>query len=336
MPATDDESATRPRPAAQSPVHPNELIHPNEHGAKNPARVDITETHVRSSGSSAAFLVAALLLAAMAGSIALIVTGAIAVKAGGPLAVLRIVVGTIGVVIASLLATSLAIVSPGETSVRQFFGKYVGTARRTGLILVPPLTLGKKVSIKVHNFETHELKVNDLDGNPVNIAAIVVWQVADTAQAKYAVEDHIDFVRVQSEAALRHIAMSHPYDNQDTTITLRGDTEVIAQEMANEVAARIALAGLRVVETRISSLAYASEIAQAMLQRQQAAAIIAAREKIVEGAVTMVQDALNQLEAADVVVLDDERRAAMVSNLLVVLCGESRATPIVNTGSLYQ
>ena len=218
----------------------------------------------------------------------------------------------------------------------EFLGSYIGTVRKPGLWFVVPFVVQKKVSVKVHNFETHELKVNDADGNPINIAAIVVWQVADTAQAKYAVEDHIDFVRVQSEAALRHIAMSHPYDNQDTTITLRGDTEVIAREMADEVAARIALAGLRVVETRISSLAYASEIAQAMLQRQQAAAIIAAREKIVEGAVSMVQDALNQLEAADVVVLDDERRAAMVSNLLVVLCGDSRATPIVNAGSLYQ
>ena len=242
----------------------------------------------------------------------------------------------IGALAVAVLASGVCMLSPGEAKVLEFFGSYVGTVRKPGLWFVVPFVVQKKISVKVHNFETHELKVNDADGNPINIAAIVVWQVADTAQAKYAVEDHIDFVRVQSEAALRHIAMSHPYDNQDTTITLRGDTEVIAKEMADEVAARIALAGLRVVETRISSLAYASEIAQAMLQRQQAAAIIAAREKIVEGAVSMVQDALNQLEAADVVVLDDERRAAMVSNLLVVLCGDSRATPIVNAGSLYQ
>ncbi len=242
----------------------------------------------------------------------------------------------IGALALAVLASGLCMLSPGDAKVLEFFGSYIGTIRKPGLWFVKPFSVKKKISVKVRNFETHELKVNDADGNPINIAAIVVWQVADTAQAKYAVEDHIDFVRVQSEAALRHIAMSHPYDNQDTEITLRGDTEVIAQEMANEVAERIALAGLRVVETRISSLAYASEIAQAMLQRQQAAAIIAAREKIVEGAVTMVQDALNQLEAADVVVLDDERRAAMVSNLLVVLCGDSRATPIVNAGSLYQ
>ena len=242
----------------------------------------------------------------------------------------------IGALALAVLASGLCMLSPGDAKVLEFFGSYIGTIRKPGLWFVKPFSVKKKISVKVRNFETHELKVNDADGNPINIAAIVVWQVADTAQAKYAVEDHIDFVRVQSEAALRHIAMSHPYDNQDTEITLRGDTEVIAQEMANEVAERIALAGLRVVETRISSLAYASEIAQAMLQRQQAAAIIAAREKIVEGAVTMVQDALNQLEAADVVVLDDERRVAMVSNLLVVLCGDSRATPIVNAGSLYQ
>ena len=257
------------------------------------------------------------------------------VRADAPRPLALVLIGS-GILLAVLIASGLCMLSPGEAKVLEFLGSYVGTIRKPGLWLTVPFTVRKKISVKVHNFETHELKVNDADGNPINIAAIVVWQVADTAQAKYAVEDHIDFVRVQSEAALRHIAMSHPYDNQNTAITLRGDTEVIAKEMADEVAARIALAGLRVVETRISSLAYASEIAQAMLQRQQAAAIIAARETIVEGAVSMVQDALTQLEAADVVVLDDERRAAMVSNLLVVLCGDSRATPIVNTGSLYQ
>ena len=278
---------------------------------------------------------------ALAAGLALVVAVGLAalgvglVRADAPRPLALVLIGS-GILLAVLIASGLCMLSPGEAKVLEFLGSYVGTIRKPGLWLTVPFTVRKKISVKVHNFETHELKVNDADGNPINIAAIVVWQVADTAQAKYAVEDHIDFVRVQSEAALRHIAMSHPYDNQNTAITLRGDTEVIAKEMADEVAARIALAGLRVVETRISSLAYASEIAQAMLQRQQAAAIIAAREKIVEGAVSMVQDALTQLEAADVVVLDDERRAAMVSNLLVVLCGDSRATPIVNTGSLYQ
>ena len=273
------------------------------------------------------------LLGALVGAGA-ITLGLLAIAADST--VLGVIALVVGFLLMLVCLLGLCLVSPGDAKVLEFFGSYIGTIRKPGLWFVKPFSVKKKISVKVRNFETHELKVNDADGNPINIAAIVVWQVADTAQAKYAVEDHIDFVRVQSEAALRHIAMSHPYDNQDTEITLRGDTEVIAQEMANEVAERIALAGLRVVETRISSLAYASEIAQAMLQRQQAAAIIAAREKIVEGAVTMVQDALNQLEAADVVVLEDERRAAMVSNLLVVLCGDSRATPIVNAGSLYQ
>ena len=264
------------------------------------------------------------LLGALVGAGA-ITLGLLAIAADST--VLGVIALVVGFLLMLVCLLGLCLVSPGDAKVLEFFGSYIGTIRKPGLWFVKPFSVKKKISVKVRNFETHELKVNDADGNPINIAAIVVWQVADTAQAKYAVEDHIDFVRVQSEAALRHIAMSHPYDNQDTEITLRGDTEVIAQEMANEVAERIALAGLRVVETRISSLAYASEIAQAMLQRQQAAAIIAAREKIVEGAVTMVQDALNQLEAADVVVLDDERRAAMVSNLLVVLCGDSRQHP---------
>ncbi len=244
--------------------------------------------------------------------------------------------GGLLIVLAVLLATGISVVSPGDTRVLQFFGRYVGTLRRSGLQLNMPLVMGRKVSVKVRNFETNELKVNDADGNPVNIAAIVVWQVADTAKAVFAVEDYREFVRVQSEAALRHVASSHPYDNAGPgEESLRGSTDVVAAELAAEVAARIAIAGLEVVETRISSLAYAPEIAHAMLQRQQAAAVIAAREKIVEGAVSMVEGALRQLEADDVVALDEERKAAMVSNLLVVLCGSSQATPVVNTGSLY-
>ncbi len=244
--------------------------------------------------------------------------------------------GALLVVVAALLGTGISVVSPGDTRVLQFFGRYVGTLRSAGLQLNLPLVVGRKVSVKVRNFETNELKVNDADGNPVNIAAIIVWQVADTAKAVFAVEDYPEFVRVQSEAALRHVASSHPYDNAGPgEESLRGSTDVVAAELAAEVAARIAIAGLEVVEARISSLAYAPEIAHAMLQRQQAAAVIAAREKIVEGAVSMVEGALRQLEADDVVALDEERKAAMVSNLLVVLCGSSQATPVVNTGSLY-
>ena len=249
---------------------------------------------------------------------------------------MRMFLSMLAFLLAMVMFSSLTIISPGDTKVIQFFGRYIGTIRRAGLLMTVPFTTKKKVSVKVRNFETNELKVNDADGNPVNIAAIVVWQVADTAKSVFAVEQYDEFVAVQSESALRHVATSHPYDYAGPgEESLRGSTELVAQELADEVAARIAIAGLEVVETRISSLAYAPEIAQAMLQRQQASAIIAAREKIVEGAVTMVQRALERLENDDVVTLDDERKASMVSNLLVVLTSESRVTPVVNAGSLY-
>lgn len=244
--------------------------------------------------------------------------------------------GTILLLAGIFTFSALAVVSPGETKVLQLFGRYVGTVRRNGLVLTPPLTTRRRISVRVRNFETSGLKVNDADGNPVDIAAIVVWRVSDTAHASFAVESFTDFVEVQAEAALRHVATSHPYDNADEgEATLRGSTEQVSHELEVEVAARVAIAGVEVVEARISHLAYAPEIAQAMLQRQQAGAIIAAREKIVEGAVSMVETALDRLEQDDVVTLDEERKAAMVSNLLVVLCGDSRATPVVNAGSLY-
>ena len=248
----------------------------------------------------------------------------------------RMFLSMLAFLLSMVMFSSLTIISPGDTKVIQFFGRYIGTIRKAGLLMTVPFTTKKKVSVKVRNFETNELKVNDADGNPVNIAAIVVWQVADTAKSVFAVEQYDEFVAVQSESALRHVATTHPYDNGEAgEETLRGSTELVAQELADEVAARISIAGLEVVETRISSLAYAPEIAQAMLQRQQASAIIAAREKIVEGAVTMVQRALERLESDNVVTLDDERKASMVSNLLVVLTSESRVTPVVNAGSLY-
>ena len=276
-----------------------------------------------------------LTFALLAGGVALAIMGGIRLEAGEAGAAL-LVGGTILLLLASVAMTSLTIVQPGETRVVIFFGNYIGTIRKAGLHTTVPLTTKTKVSVRVHNFETNDLKVNDSDGNPVNIAAIVVWQVADTAKSAFAVENFQEFVSVQSESALRHVATSTPYDNAAPgEETLRGSTELIADELAHEVADRIAIAGLEVIETRISSLAYAPEIAQVMLQRQQASAVIAAREKIVEGAVTMVQRALERLEADDIVVLDDERKAAMVSNLLVVLCSGSPATPVVNTGSLY-
>ena len=257
-------------------------------------------------------------------------------EAGEGGGITRIIAGIILFLFVLILMTSLAVISPGQTSVRQFFGKYIGTVRRTGLVLVPPLTNGKRVSVKVHNFETNELKVNDSDGNPVNIAAIVVWQVADTARAVFAVEEYEEFIKAQAESALRHVATTHPYDEPGPGETsLRGGTDLVSAELAEEVANRVALAGLEIVEVRISSLAYAPEIAQAMLQRQQAGAVIAAREQIVEGAVTMVDQALKRLEDNDIVDLDDERKAQMVSNLLVVLCSDTRTQPVVNAGSLY-
>jgi regulator of protease activity HflC (stomatin/prohibitin superfamily) len=293
-------------------------------------RVEIAEREAWSAGSGPALLV--LLL-----GIALIVVMVVAFTLAGVEEDGVLALGGVLALILSILAfASLSVVSPGQTRVLQFFGRYIGTIRRTGLVVAMPLTRRRRVSVRVRNFETNELKVNDADGNPVNIAAIVVWQVADTARATFAVEDYTDFVRVQSESALRHVAMSHPYDHADEgENSLRGATDVVSAEIATEVAARVVIAGVEVVEARISNLAYAPEIAQAMLQRQQAGAIIAARERIVDGAVGMVEQALARLEADDVVVLDDERKAAMVSNLLVVLCGDSRATPIVNTGSLY-
>lgn len=326
MPDTPDEQNA---PAAATP-------HGNAPGPTT-ARVDITERPARAAGPGAAFLALILCLALIIGAIAAIVRVAIDADAGRPAAV-ALAVGASAVVVLALLLmfTGLVVVVPGQTSVRQFFGRYIGTVRRPGIALVPPLTSGKKVSVRVHNFETSEIKVNDLDGNPIDIAAIVVWQVADTARAVFAVEAYEEFIKAQAESALRHVATIHPYDEPGPGETsLRGGTDLVSAELAAEVAARVALAGLEIVEVRISSLAYAPEIAQAMLQRQQAGAVIAAREQIVEGAVTMVDQALKRLETDDIVTMDDERRAQMVSNLLVVLCSDQRTQPVVNTGSLY-
>jgi hypothetical protein len=239
-------------------------------------------------------------------------------------------------VAACVIASSLVIVQPGETRVVRFFGSYVGTVRRTGLSWILPLADRRKVSIRVRNFETNHLKVNDADGNPVEIASIVVWQVADTSRALYAVDDYLNFVRVQAESALRHVATTHPYDDPaDDSPSLRSSTDIVAGELAAELAERVAIAGVEIVEVRISHLAYAPEIAQAMLRRQQASAVVAARTRIVDGAVGMVELALDRLSERGIVDLDEERKAAMVSNLMVVLCGDQPASPVVNTGTLY-
>jgi hypothetical protein len=240
------------------------------------------------------------------------------------------------IVVAAVISTSLVIVQPGHTKVVRFFGSYVGTIRRTGLWWIVPLADRRSLSIRVRNFETNHLKVNDADGNPVEIAAIVVWQVADTSRAVYAVDDYDNFVRVQAESALRHVATTRPYDDPAGEGTsLRGSVDVVAEELAREVAQRVAIAGVEIVEVRISHLAYAPEIAQAMLRRQQANAVVAARARIVEGSVGMVEMALARLDEHGIVELDEERKAAMVSNLLVVLCADQPASPVVNAGTLY-
>jgi regulator of protease activity HflC (stomatin/prohibitin superfamily) len=245
-------------------------------------------------------------------------------------------VAIVPVVAGVVILASLVIVQPGQTRVVRFFGSYVGTVRRTGLSWLLPLTDRRNVSIRVRNFETNHLKVNDADGNPVEIASIVVWQVADTSHALFAVDDYLNFVRVQAESALRHVATTHPYDHpEEEGLSLRGSTDIVAGELAEEMAQRVAIAGVEIVEVRISHLAYASEIAQAMLRRQQANAVVAARSRIVDGAVGMVEMALARLSERGIVDLDEERKAAMVSNLMVVLCGDQPASPVVNTGTLY-
>ena len=247
--------------------------------------------------------------------------------------------GTLGALIllaVLICAPGLFVVAPNEGRVLLLFGKYKGTVRQDGWYWVNPFHSKTRVSLRVRNFETERLKVNDLDGNPVEIAAVVVWKVVDTAEACFEVDDYVNYVHVQSESALRNLATHYPYDTDaEEQISLRGNTDQVAEKLRDEIQDRLKRAGVDVVEARISHLAYAPEIASAMLQRQQAGAIIAARQKIVEGAVGMVQMALEQLRQDEIVELDEERKAAMVSNLLVVLCGERATQPVVNTGSLY-
>ena len=227
-------------------------------------------------------------------------------------------------------------VAPNEGQVMQLFGKYAGTVRHEGLQWTNPFYSRRRVSLRVRNFESNKLKVNDSDGNPIEIAAIVVWQVIDTAEAVFCVDDYENFVLIQSESALRQMAQSYPYDaNDNGKPSLRSHGEEINNHLRDEIQARLGKAGVQVMEARISHLAYAQEIAQAMLQRQQASAIVAARERIVEGAVGMVAMALEKLRTQGVVDLDEERKAAMVSNLLVVLCGERGTQPVLNTGTLH-
>jgi regulator of protease activity HflC (stomatin/prohibitin superfamily) len=236
-----------------------------------------------------------------------------------------------------ILLAGLFMVQPNQGVVLQLFGSYTGTTKIPGLRWANPFLSKLHVSLRVRNFETTRLKVNDRDGNPIEIAAVVVWRVVDTAEAIFMVDNYENYIHVQSEAALRNLATAYPYDSHDEDImSLRGHTQKVAEHLKQEIQERLAVAGVQVIEARISHLAYASEIAAAMLQRQQASAIIAARQKIVEGAVGMVEMAIEMLSAKHVIELDEDRKAAMVSNLLVVLCGERAAQPVVNTGTIYQ
>ncbi len=242
----------------------------------------------------------------------------------------------VGLLLCVFLLLGLFVVNPNEGKVLQLFGRYVGTARVPGIRWANPLYAKKRISLRVRNFESAKLKVNDLDGNPIEIAAVVVWKVVDTAEAVFEVDNYENYVHVQSEAALRNMATSYTYDaHEETQMSLRGNTAAIADHLRKEIQDRLARAGVDVIEARISHLAYAPEIAASMLQRQQAGAIIAARQRIVEGAVGMVEMALDMLSAKNVVTFDEERKAAMVCNLLVVLCGDRSTQPIVNAGTLH-
>ena len=269
----------------------------------------------------------------------------IAILADIALLVLGIIIQAVPLIISAALAipvlffllAGLFMVNPNEARVLQLFGRYVGTVHDEGLRWANPFFTKGKISVRVRNFETERSKVNDADGNPIEIAVVVVWKVVDTAEATFEVDDYENFMRVQSDSAVRNLATQYPYDSRDEDVTsLRGNTEDIAERLETEIQGRLNKAGLQVLEARITHLAYAQEIASAMLQRQQAGAIIEAREQIVEGAVSIVQKALDGLSERGVVELDEERKAAMVSNLLVVLCGEKGTQPVVNTGSLYQ
>ncbi|MFF8936975.1 SPFH domain-containing protein [Streptomyces paradoxus] len=292
----------------------------------------VREFTAHSIGGGLALLLGLLGLLAGAGLIAL----APSVDTGGAKA--GLIIGGILVALAAFLAMcGLNMVAPGEARVVQLFGRYRGTIRQDGLRWVNPFTSRTKISTRVRNHETAVLKVNDAYGNPIELAAVVVWRVEDTAQATFEVDDYIEFVSTQTEAAVRHIAIEYPYDaHEEDGLSLRGNAEEITEKLAVELHARVEAAGVQIIESRFTHLAYAPEIASAMLQRQQAGAVVAARRQIVDGAVGMVEAAIARITERDIVELDSERKAAMVSNLMVVLCGDRAAQPVLNTGSLYQ
>ena len=272
-----------------------------------------------------------LLLAADAGFVWMLVMN---IRERAPV---EVVFAALMIAVVTFLMAGLFMVNPNEGKVLQLFGAYKGTAKLQGLRWANPFLTKKKVSLRVRNFESSHLKVNDIDGNPIEIAAVVVWRVFETAEAVFEVDDYEHYVKVQSEAALRNLATSYAYDaHDDQHVSLRGHTGAVAEHLKREIQERLTKAGVEAMEARISHLAYAPEIAAAMLQRQQAGAIIAARQRIVEGAVGMVEMALDMLSTKSIITLDEERKAAMVSNLLVVLCGDRNTQPVINTGTIYQ
>lgn len=312
-----------------------------------PVRVEV---HEGRGFATSGWGILGLAVAALAGGALLIVLG-LPVRAGTEVSPLLLGAGSVLVLGSLVVATGLSIISPGETRVVTFFGSYIGTVRRTGLSWTVPLTMRRKVPVRVQNFETATLKVNEKTGSPVQVSAIVVWQVADTAKATFAVDYYRDFIETQAEAALRHVVATHPYDAQAEAaatdrdereveaspgvVTLRENGSQVADELVEELNERIHIAGLEVLEVRLSNLSYAPEIAGAMLQRQQAQAVLDARKVMVSGAVGMVTDALAELEREADFSLDPERKASMTSNLMTVLVGSTSAQPVVNVGSLY-
>ncbi|NYV66656.1 SPFH domain-containing protein [Bacillus sp. Gen3] len=248
----------------------------------------------------------------------------------------NLVLAILFVLIAGVLGSGITIIQPNQAGVVTFFGKYLGTIRESGLFLTVPFTLRRTVSLRVRNFNSKKLKVNDVEGNPIEIAAVIVFKVIDSAKAVFDVDQYEQFVEIQSETAIRHVATKYPYDTYDNVeLTLRGNAEEVSNELSKELQDRLNVAGVEVIEARLTHLAYSTEIAQAMLQHQQASAIISARQKIVEGAVGMAQLAIKQLEQGNIIELDDERRVQLVNNLLVAIVSDKATQPVINTGTLY-
>jgi regulator of protease activity HflC (stomatin/prohibitin superfamily) len=316
------------------------MVETSSGGALEGGVIDMPAPHTyeRQVRAANGFVMVSVATVLMLAGIALLVLGiALLVSGSAAAGLAALVVGALAIAIGFVMLFGLTAVAPGEARVVQLLGRYVGTLRTPGFQWVNPITVRRRVSTRIRNHETDVTKVNDADGNPIQIATVVVWQVEDTAQAVFEVDDFVEFVAIQAETAVRHIAGSYPYDaHGEPRLSLRDNADEINDQLSTEIAARVASAGVKVIESRIIHLAYAPEIAHAMLRRQQAGAVVAARQRIVEGAVGMVEMALARLAEHDVVELDEERKAAMVSNLLVVLVGDRDTQPVVNTGTLYQ